>query len=67
MAVRIEKILCTVLHEAHEWQVEVTMQTLSERSEGRSYSQDLTARVPDVVAPEPDGVGGDTATDTSMR
>jgi hypothetical protein len=38
MAVRIEKILCTVLHEAHEWQVEVTMQTLSERSEGRSYS-----------------------------
>jgi putative transposase len=34
--------------------------------EGRSYSQDLTARVPDVVAPEPDGVGGDTATDTSM-
>jgi hypothetical protein len=36
MAVRIEKILCTVLHEAHERQVEVTMQTLSERPEGRS-------------------------------
>jgi len=39
IAVRIEKILCTVLHEAHEWQVEVTMQTLSEGSEGfyKSY------------------------------
>jgi hypothetical protein len=33
MTVRIEKILCTVLHEAHERQVEVTMQTLSERPE----------------------------------
>ena len=28
MAVRIEKILCTVLHEAHQWQVEETMETL---------------------------------------
>jgi hypothetical protein len=34
IAVRIEKILCTVLHEAHERQVEETMQTLSERPEG---------------------------------
>ena len=34
MAVRIEKILCTVLHEAHEQQVEETMQTLGERPEG---------------------------------
>jgi hypothetical protein len=34
MAVRIEKILCTVLHEAHKRQVEETMDTLSEGSEG---------------------------------
>jgi hypothetical protein len=34
MAVRIEKILCRVLHEAHERQVEETMETLSEGSEG---------------------------------
>jgi hypothetical protein len=33
-AVRIEKILCTVLHEAHERQVEKTIETLSEGSEG---------------------------------
>jgi hypothetical protein len=32
-AVRIEKILCTVLHEAHERQVEEVMETLSERPE----------------------------------
>ena len=39
MAVRIEKILCTVLHEAHERQVEEAMDTLSEGPEGfyRSY------------------------------
>jgi hypothetical protein len=30
MAVRIEKILCTVLHEAHGQQVEETIDTLSE-------------------------------------
>jgi hypothetical protein len=34
MAVRIEKILCMVLHEAHQRQVEETMQTLSEGPEG---------------------------------
>ncbi len=34
MAVRIEKILCTVLHEAHERQVEKTITTLSEGPEG---------------------------------
>jgi len=28
MAVRIEKILCTVLHEVHERQVEETMETI---------------------------------------
>ena len=33
MAVRIEKILCTVLHEAHQ-QVEETMNILSEGPEG---------------------------------
>ena len=33
MAVRIEKILCTVLHEAHRRQVEETMDTLSEGPE----------------------------------
>ena len=33
MALRIEKILCTVLHEAHERQVEETMDTLSEGPE----------------------------------
>jgi hypothetical protein len=39
MAVKIEKILCTVLHEAHQRQVEETMNTLSEGPEGfyRSY------------------------------
>ncbi len=34
MAVRIEKILCTVLHEAHKRQVEETMVTLAQRPEG---------------------------------
>ena len=34
MAVRIEKIICTVLHEAHKRQVEKTMETLSEGAEG---------------------------------
>jgi hypothetical protein len=39
MAVRIEKILCTVIHEAHERQIEKTMDTLAEGPEGfyRSY------------------------------
>jgi hypothetical protein len=34
MAVRIEKILCTVLHEAHRRQVEETMETLAGGPEG---------------------------------
>jgi hypothetical protein len=34
MAVRIEKILATVLHEAHMQQVEETMDTLAEGPEG---------------------------------
>jgi hypothetical protein len=34
MTVRIEKILCTMLHEAHERQVEETMKTLEEGPEG---------------------------------
>jgi hypothetical protein len=34
MAAHIEKILCTVLHEAHGRQVEETMGTLSEGQEG---------------------------------
>ena len=34
MAVRIEKILCTVLREAHERQVEETMYALEEGPEG---------------------------------
>src|SRR5215211_3835379 len=34
MAVRIEKIICTVLDEAHKRQVEETMDTLSEGPEG---------------------------------
>jgi len=33
-AMRIEKILCTVLHEAHRRQVEEAMDTLSEGPEG---------------------------------
>jgi hypothetical protein len=33
MAVRIEKILCTVLHETYQRQVEETMETLSEGPE----------------------------------
>jgi hypothetical protein len=34
MAVRIEKIICTVLDEAHKRQVEEAMETLSEEPEG---------------------------------
>jgi len=34
MAVRIEKILCTVLHEAHRRQAEETIETLGEGTEG---------------------------------
>jgi hypothetical protein len=34
MAVRIEKIIVTVLHEAHKWQVEEVTETLDERPEG---------------------------------
>ncbi len=34
MAVRIEKILATVVHESHEQQVEETMDTLAEGPEG---------------------------------
>ena len=37
MAVRIEKILCTVLHESHERQVEETMDTLAEGPESEFY------------------------------
>ena len=33
-AVQIEKLIATVLHEAHEWQVEETMDPLSEGAEG---------------------------------
>jgi hypothetical protein len=34
MEVRIEKILCTVLHEAHQRQAEETTNTLLEEPEG---------------------------------
>jgi hypothetical protein len=34
MEVRIEKVLCTMLHEAHKRQVEETMDTLAEGPEG---------------------------------
>lgn len=34
MAIRIEKILCMVLNEAHRQQVEETMDTLNEGPEG---------------------------------
>ncbi len=34
MEVRIEKILCAVLQEAHERQIEETMEALSEGPEG---------------------------------
>ena len=39
MAVRIEKIICTVLHQAHKRQVEETMETPSEGPESfyKSY------------------------------
>ena len=33
-AVRVEKIICTVLHEAHERQIEETMATLSDGPDG---------------------------------
>jgi len=38
MAVRIEKILCTTLHEARKRQVEENMKTLVEGQEGFYYS-----------------------------
>ncbi len=38
MAVRIEKILCTVLDEAHKRQVEEVIETLFEGPEGRYKS-----------------------------
>jgi hypothetical protein len=34
MAVRIEKMLATVLRDAHEWQTEEVMEILSEGPEG---------------------------------
>ena len=34
MALRIEKILCTVLHETHRRQIEETMKTLEKGPEG---------------------------------
>ncbi len=34
MAVRIEKIITTVLHEAHQRQVEEVVETLAEEAEG---------------------------------
>jgi hypothetical protein len=34
MAVRIEKILCTVLHEVHRQQVDEAMDNLAEEPEG---------------------------------
>ena len=37
MAVSIEKILCTLLHEAHERQVEETMNALAEGPESEFY------------------------------
>ena len=40
MQVRIEKILCTVLHEAHERQIEKTMEALGEGS-GSFYESRL--------------------------
>ena len=40
MAVRIEKILCMVLHEAYKRQVEETMDTLSEGPEGFHKTSD---------------------------
>ena len=39
MAVRIEKILCTVLHEAHRRQVEEAMETLAEGPESESRAE----------------------------
>ena len=41
MTVRIEKIICTVLHEAHRRQVEETMETLAGGPEG-CYDSRLT-------------------------
>ncbi len=41
MAVRIEKILCTVVHKVLRQQVEETMNTLSKRPEGFLQSQEV--------------------------
>ncbi len=46
MAVRIEKIVCTVLDEAHKRQVEETMDTLSEGPEGFYELAILSAATP---------------------
>jgi hypothetical protein len=70
MAVRVEKTIAAVLHEAHRQQVEEVMDVLAERPEGRSYSQDLMASDLDEAAPNPYGsVGRGTAASgtTSMR
>jgi hypothetical protein len=46
MAVRIERIFCTVLHEAHEEQVTETMNTLSEGPEGFYKTSHLYKKPP---------------------
>ncbi len=58
LAVRIEKILCTVIHKAHKlYQVEETMQTLYEGPEG-FYGWGITAAATSpLTAPCNDGVG----------
>jgi len=43
MEVRIEKILCTFLHETHQRQVEETMKTLAEGPEGVCFWNHIRA------------------------
>jgi hypothetical protein len=55
MAVRIERILCTVLHEAYERQVEEAMRALSEGLEGyyKRGQEDLKTARTDLPVPVP--------------
>ena len=54
MAVRIEKIICTVIHEAHKRQVEEAMNTLSEDSDNfyKGYLDCDSTRLPSHTASE---------------
>ena len=69
MAESFTATLKTELLYRGRWSTRESARTaIFEYLEGRSYSQDLAASVPDEATPMPDSVGGDAATTgTSMR